>query len=68
MYQRDRFRYVYERHLVEVTSYFEGRPGSLLVLDICAGQGWKQLCPFLDRPVPGITFPKENVGRQQTEM
>lgn len=29
----------------------------LLVLDLWAGQGWPELCRFLDRPVPDVPFP-----------
>jgi hypothetical protein len=43
-----------------VTTWFRGRD-DLLVLDICAGDGWEQLAPFLDKPVPDVSFPRENV-------
>lgn len=29
----------------------------ILVLDICRGQGWEELCPFLGVPVPDVPFP-----------
>lgn len=32
----------------------------VLMLDVCAGQGWGELCPFLGWPVPGVPFPREN--------
>ena len=51
---------VYETHLRNVRSYFANRPEDLLVIDICAGQGWKDLCSFLGCDVPSIPFPHKN--------
>jgi hypothetical protein len=31
-----------------------------LVVDICAGDKWEKLCPFLDVPVPNVEFPWKN--------
>ena len=49
----------YEKHLVEVRSYFAGTER---LLEVCwdEGDGWEQLCPFLDRPVPDVAFPHSN--------
>ena len=33
-------------------------------MDITAGDGWKQLCGFLDLPVPPHPFPHINPGVQ----
>lgn len=35
-------------------------PDRLLVMDICAGDGWEKLCPFLGAEVPSVAFPWEN--------
>jgi hypothetical protein len=43
-----------------VHDYFRERPDDLLVLNICAGEGWERLCPFLGQDVPGIPFPWAN--------
>ena len=32
-------------------------PERLLVMDICAGEGWEKLCPFLGLPAPDSAFP-----------
>ena len=53
----ERFRRVYRRHVAEVTRYFEGRPGDLLVLAITAGEGYEKLAPFLGVAVPDEPFP-----------
>ncbi len=52
-----RMRSVYEDHRRSVLHYFAGRPRDLLVLDICGGQGWDRLCPFLGKPQPENPFP-----------
>jgi hypothetical protein len=56
-FNRERFSYVYDAHVRNVLAYFQNRPGDLLVLDICGGQGWETLCPFLGVPVPRERFP-----------
>jgi Sulfotransferase domain len=56
-FDRSRFKYVYERHFEEVTHYFRGRSDDLLVMNICAGDGWEKLCAFLDKPTPKRDFP-----------
>jgi len=38
-FQRERFSYVYDRHLEAVRVHFRDRPSDLLVLDICGGEG-----------------------------
>lgn len=50
----------YDRHVAGVLDYFAGRPASLLVLDICGGEGWEKLCPFLGLAVPSRPFPQTN--------
>ena len=35
-------------------------PQDLLEIDVCAGQGWESLCPFVGRPLPDMPFPHEN--------
>lgn len=54
-----RFRYVYERHVLEVEDYFRGA-SNLLVMDIAGGDGWDKLCPFLGQPVVNAPFPHSN--------
>ena len=49
------FLSVYRRHNAEVKEYFKNRPNDLLIMDMDAGAGWKELCNFL-----GITVPKES--------
>jgi hypothetical protein len=54
------YRARYERHNAEVRTHFADRPGDLLVLRLVEGEGWPELCAFLDRPVPDAPFPHTN--------
>jgi len=55
----ERFR----RHYAEVADYFANRPEQLLTLDMVGGDGWAELCQFLDEPVPARPFPHENQAK-----
>ncbi len=54
----------YERHNAAVREFFAAPGRAHLLLDVCweRGDGWKQLCAFLDLPVPGTPFPHEYRG------
>jgi hypothetical protein len=30
-------------------------------MNICDGEGWEKLCSFLNKPIPDVPFPKENI-------
>lgn len=64
-FDRDRFLYAYETHDRNVREYFRDRPNDLLVMDICNGDGWETLCPFLGMDIPPIPFPHSNRGRDR---
>jgi hypothetical protein len=59
-FDRELFIMAYHRHASAVRAYFEGRPGTLLELDIIAGDGWDELCPFLRVETPEAPFPDLN--------
>ena len=59
-FSRSRFSSVYDTHVANVRAYFKDRPNDLLVMDICAGEGWEKLCPFLGLDQPGEPFPHAN--------
>lgn len=63
LFDARRFLRAYREHERDVRRYFRGRPDDLLVLDICGGQGWERLCPFLGLPVPDAPFPCANASR-----
>lgn len=60
-FNESRFSYVYDRHLKNVRDYFDKRRDDLLIINVCDGQGYEALCPFLGLPTPTeMSFPKEN--------
>ncbi len=61
-FETEHFRRLHLAHLEDVREYFKDRPGDLLTMDICAGDGWEKLCPFLGKPVPDESFPNLNPG------
>jgi 3'-phosphoadenosine 5'-phosphosulfate (PAPS) 3'-phosphatase len=63
IFDERRFASGYERFVNGVFEYFKHRPQDLLVLDVARGDGWEKLCPFVERPVPDVPFPKANVTK-----
>ena len=49
----------YEQYNEGVIEYFAGSD-KLLVIDFEKGQGWPELCAFLELPVPDLPFPHVN--------
>ena len=49
----------FEAHNEAVLSHF-GSSRRLLVIDICRGEGWKEICTFLGSSVPAVPFPHAN--------
>ena len=45
-----------------IKEYFKDRPDDLLVMNICEGEGWEKLCPFLGKPIPNEPFPLRNIA------
>jgi len=46
-----------EFHVAEVKDYFKDRPEDLLIIDVCSGEGFAQLAPFLGAAIPAEPFP-----------
>ena len=44
-----------------IKKHFKDRPDDLLVMNICDGDGWEVLCPYLEKDIPDVPFPQENV-------
>jgi hypothetical protein len=55
------FAEAHRKHVTDVKAYFRNRPQDLLIMDICRGEGWERLCPFLGKPIPDAPFPRLNV-------
>ncbi|MEM7447681.1 MAG: sulfotransferase family protein [Myxococcota bacterium] len=56
-FEPTRFRWVFEQHRLNVERYFQKRSEDLLVIDICNGEGFEKLAPFLGVPEPIQPFP-----------
>lgn len=52
----------YEAHLVDVRAYFASQNANHLLCEVCweDGDGWSQVCDFLDAPLPSGPFPHAN--------
>jgi len=52
----------YQAHNANVISFFEQNGASDLLLCACweNGDGWRELCRFLGRPMPSVPFPHVN--------
>ncbi len=51
---------VYESHNQEVINLFKDRKNQFLIVCWEKGDGWKQICEFLNKPIPDIPFPHAN--------
>lgn len=53
----------YRRHADEVRTFFQAQGAADRLLEVCweNGDGWPELCRFLDLPVPEVPFPHANV-------
>ena len=54
---------IYKRHNQEVKNYFKDKQNKLLIINVTGGEGWENLCPFLNKPIPNKPFPHKNKGR-----
>ena len=59
-FDADRFSRAWDGHMERIDAHFRNRQQDHLVVDICAGDGWESLCPFLGKPVPEMPFPHRN--------
>jgi hypothetical protein len=53
----------FENYNQKVQRYFCNRPNQLLCLDIIGGEGWPEICSFLEEPIPKKPFPRKNVSK-----
>lgn len=53
----------YEERNKQVVEYFKNSPTQLLVMNVFEGDGWEELCNFLNKPIPNKPFPHKNIGR-----
>lgn len=56
-FDRPTYANAYWTHVESVRAYFADRAGDLLEFDVCGGEGWERLCPFLGVPIPDVQIP-----------
>lgn len=56
-FNEEEYRLHYKIHTRKVLDFFKDKPDELLVLDICGGDGYEKLCPFLGIDIPDEPFP-----------
>lgn len=61
-FNRPKFKQAYLRHHKEVYVYFRKRK-DLLIIDFTEGEGWEELCEFLNKKIPNKPFPHEHKGK-----
>lgn len=62
-FRKDEHISQYEKHNEEVVQFFAQRdPSKLLVVSWEDGDGWPELCRFLNKPLPDQPFPVSNQG------
>lgn len=62
VFNESAFRRTHKNHVREVMEYFSDFPEKLLVLNLFDGQGWTELCDFLDMPARTDEFPNVKPG------
>jgi len=56
----------YDRHNTDVIDFFSDKPASLLIMDLEAGAGWRELCDFLgESSRPSRAFPHRAPDRHR---
>ncbi len=56
----------WDEHYRQVDEFFYGTDRCLKI-DVCGGDGWKRLCPFLEKAVPPKPFPMANGTKEKFE-
>ena len=58
----DELKRRYIEHFNQVHEYFSNKSDSLLVVNWENGDGWEEICNFIDLPIPNKPFPHSNRG------
>ena len=56
------YQATYEKHNREIKGFFKDRDRQFLVLNFERGDGWRELCKFLNQPIPSEPFPHLNAS------
>ena len=52
----------YRNYKKQIRDFFKDKPDQFLELRICEGEGWPELCSFLNLDQPSVDFPRRNVN------
>ena len=55
----------FNHHNQEVLDYFSKRSNDLLIMDLSKGDGWQELCMFLGKEIPNVSFPHANKASER---
>lgn len=58
-FDEEKFIKAHEKYYREVREYFKDRD-DYLEINVCMGEGWEKICPFLGKEVPDVPFPHSN--------
>lgn len=58
----------YLQHNQDVRDFFADKPGSLIEVCWEKGDGWEELCSFLEYDIPDVPFPHKNLGDHKKKM
>lgn len=61
-FDREHYLKCYIEYSTRVYNHFKNRLNDLLIMNICAGDGWEKLCKFLGKKVPQEKFPRKEKG------
>jgi hypothetical protein len=59
----NKLRNRYKNNLEEIRKFFYDKQRIYLEFRICEGEGWNNLCAFLEKDVPNISFPYLNKSK-----
>jgi len=58
----------YQKHNQDVVAYFKKHGKPLLIMNFEKGDGWNQLCPFLNVQKPDVPFPHANKAEVRARL
>jgi len=60
--QKENFIIRYRKHNEAVREFFNHNNANYLEVCFENGDGWKEICEFVDKPIPNKAFPHANIG------
>ena len=61
LYNEKKYIKYYRNYKKQIRKFFKDKPDQFLELRICEGEGWPELCSFLNLDRPNVDFPRENI-------